>query len=372
MDEDRLTLDLAGLAYEAAAGDAPWAAFGAALRGATGARSISLWAGRPAEGEVEILLTEALPDACRQAYASHYVRMDPWTQALASGAAGVFMGHEVISDGSLKASEFYRDFARGIGLFHLIGHVGVLGGGVVMPLGLHRPEDARPFTERERRVLAGVMPHLRRAVAIHRRLRPAPGGLAEAALMALPLAALVLDAGLRVLLANPAALALARGGLLPTLGRLDGPAGAGPALRPCGPRAPGLLRQVQGVAAGLMPGASLRWTGPEGQDTLLSLLPVPRALVAGRVRPGAVLLLARPLAAPPQPPARLLQAVFGMTEAEAAVALAMAAGQAAGEVAAARGVAVSTIRSQARSALEKAGAANLRGLAALLAGLSPA
>jgi DNA-binding CsgD family transcriptional regulator len=65
-----------------------------------------------------------------------------------------------------------------------------------------------------------------------------------------------------------------------------------------------------------------------------------------------------------------LQQLFGLTAAEAGVALALAAGHSAEEIAAERRVSVPTVRTQIRQILAKTGALHLRDLVRLLAGLA--
>ncbi len=367
MEVERLIGDLCALAYEAGSGEGPWEAFGHALRGATGAGSIALWNGRPEQGEVDILLTEKLPDGCREAYASHFVHTDPWTRSLAQ-AERIALGHELIGDRQLRDSEFYQDFARELGMFHLIGHVGLLGDGVIMPQGLHRPEDGRPFTERERAILAGMVPHLGRAVRVQRRLRAADASLAEAALEALPLAAMVLDASSQVMFASPAALQLSRSGALPAI-RRTALLGRG-ALASDGAQGLRLARLIRAVASGITPGGGMRWEH-EDAAAAITILPLPRRLAMGPLRPGMALLLARSLTAAVAPPLTLVQQVFGLTRAEAEVAIDLAAGLSGPQVAKRRQVTVATVRTQARQVLEKTGAASLRDVAVMLARLSP-
>jgi DNA-binding CsgD family transcriptional regulator len=67
--------------------------------------------------------------------------------------------------------------------------------------------------------------------------------------------------------------------------------------------------------------------------------------------------------------AQALQQLFALTAAEAGVALALAAGRSAEDIAAERGVSLPTMRTQIRQILEKTGALHLRDLVRLLAGL---
>jgi len=66
---------------------------------------------------------------------------------------------------------------------------------------------------------------------------------------------------------------------------------------------------------------------------------------------------------------RRIAALFGMTRAEAGVAVAVASGQPVAAVAVGRGVAASTVQAQVRSALDKAGVTDVSELGALLARL---
>jgi DNA-binding NarL/FixJ family response regulator len=65
----------------------------------------------------------------------------------------------------------------------------------------------------------------------------------------------------------------------------------------------------------------------------------------------------------------LLRGLFGLTRAEAEVARALSGGATKRAVAAARGLREATVRTQVRAVLDKTGAANLRDLERLLAGL---
>ncbi|MBY0333448.1 MAG: LuxR C-terminal-related transcriptional regulator, partial [Acetobacteraceae bacterium] len=68
-------------------------------------------------------------------------------------------------------------------------------------------------------------------------------------------------------------------------------------------------------------------------------------------------------------PRGLLRELFGLTRSEAEVAQALASGASKVAVADARGLKETTVRTQVRAILDKAGAANLRELERLLAGL---
>jgi DNA-binding NarL/FixJ family response regulator len=69
-------------------------------------------------------------------------------------------------------------------------------------------------------------------------------------------------------------------------------------------------------------------------------------------------------------PGEVLQALYGVTPAEAALAVALAGGQSAEEIARERDVRLTTVRTQIRQLLAKTDAKNLRDLVRLLTTLA--
>ncbi len=385
--------------YDAAAGATPWLEVGSALMGLTRAGSISLMLGDAAGGRSEILCHAEIPQEAAEAYRTHYRHVDLWTNRAArmlagrqAGAARVLAsGEMLVPDAEFLRSEFYCDFGRHYGLRYVVGAVVPLGEAGVLPIGLHRPEGRDRFGAVEKRVLEAVLPHLRRALQLRHRLSAratdAPT-LGLAALDALPLGVLVLDAEMAVLLANAAAEAAAQaaGAALrlthATALGANGP-GAGSARTRAVPRDAHdreALRALVRATAGGGAGGAVRLRDGDGVPQLAALVaPLPRRLSGhgegggdsggGRVA-GRALVLLRPLQ--PGPPALspgLLRDLFGLTRTEAEVAIGLAGGTTKGAVAAARGLSETTVRSHVRALLEKTGAANLRDLERLLAGL---
>lgn len=382
-------LHLTELTYDAAAGGTPWEAVERALKAATGARTAVLMAGDVATGQLEILWREGFADDAVLAYFRHYRHVDLWTtRAAALVARGgdpsrILTNGTLVQDAELLRSEFYNDFGRQHGLRWVAGTVAPLGEAGSMPLGLHRPDSAGPFEDRHRRTMDGLLPHLRRALQLRHRLRAAAGAGATglAVLDALPQAVAVLDAEMRVQLVNPAAEALAaaeRPGLRLQLARVPGGASAGRRvflvpMRTADARS--LAALVQATAAG-GPGGALRLGDASGEPVLAALVaPLPARLGGGQGSagtgrlPGRALVMLRAIERGVPPRAALLRDLFGLTRTEAEVARMLASGASKVAVADARGLKETTVRSQVRSILEKTGAANLRALERLLAGL---
>lgn len=237
-----------------------------------------------------------------------------------------------------------------------------------------RPERAAPppTTDAEREVAAQLAAHLRRAVRLRARLATAEAvqAASAAALQAADTGVVLVTAGGRVVHADPAARRLADSVGL----QLDSRRGALQALDPAATRhlkdlvadaAAGglggdvLMRAADGSAVAL---AVCRMVPPEEADGEL-----PAEEDAERV-PGQALLTLRRLGRVPASPRRVA-ALFGLTRAEADVAIAVAAGQHVKAVAAGRGVSASTVQAQVRSAMGKAGVPDLQELSSLLARL---
>jgi DNA-binding NarL/FixJ family response regulator len=249
-----------------------------------------------------------------------------------------------------------------------------------MPVCLHRANGEAPFEQADARLLDNLLPHLRRAMQLRHRLTPGPSSMSPgtAALDALATAVVVVDAELRVLVANAAAEAIAvnRSGLRFVAQKV----GLGArhrvlaALHHEDQRA--LHALVRATAKGGSPGGGLRVRDTSAAPSLAALVsPLPRRLskgaggLSGRV-PGQALILLRDLrAASRAPDPNLLCRLFGLTPAEAEVACALYGGATKSAVAAMRGLKESTIKSQVDSILLKTGTANLRDLERLLADL---
>ena len=373
--------------YDAAAGGTPWAAVGQGLAALVKARTTSLMVADPGTEGAELLCHTNIPQEAVAAYAGHYRAHDLWTRRAAAlvdrgGAlAQVRTSGSLVPDREFLKSEFWNGFGRPYGLRYVMGAVVPLGQAGIMPLGLHRPEGVAPFDEAEKRLLEAALPHLRRALQLRHRLAAVPeqsgGEVGLAALDAIAMGVLVVDASLRVVLANVAAEAQAASGLGFRLQREAGRVPTSTMLVPCRrSQAAPLAALVGGAAMAGQPGGALRLHAEDGEPAVAALVtPLPARLagsslhIGGRV-PGRALILLREISTPAAPRAALLRELFGLTAAEAEVARALAGGATKAEVAAARGLQETTVRTQVRALLAKTGAMNLRDLERMLAGLA--
>ncbi|WP_376089695.1 helix-turn-helix transcriptional regulator [Roseomonas sp. CCTCC AB2023176] len=378
--------------YDAATGGTPWAVVGASLTALLRARTISLMAGDVLAGEPEILCAAEVPPDGVTAYRRHYRHVDLWTKRAAAafaheaahGPPRVSVSGTLVPEAEFVESEFYREFGRHHGLRYVVGSFVPLGAAGAMPIGLHRPAGAAPFGDPERKLLSAVLPHLRRAMQLRHRLGAAAGdGSAPApglgALDALSQPLLILDADMHVLVANLAAEAVtsAEGAALRLRRAGHLRAAARTVLTPTH-RADRVALEalVRATAFAQGTGGAIRLRDAQGVPSLAGLVtPLPRRIAAAdgggiaRVEGRALLLLREIGRSAAAPNADVLRGLFGLTRAEADIVRSLAGGATKAAVATARGLRETTVRTHVRSVLDKTGAANLRDLERMLAGL---
>lgn len=359
-----------GALYEAAADPAGWATARRAMAALFGATDIGLYV-RDGQGPgLTPLMTTPAPIQA-QAYIQYYHRLDPfradgeaaWRFVRSGRAARTKMGTEVIAERDFVRTEFYADYFRPLERGHMLG--GMLGREVPAPISLFRPPGAVPFGEEERRLLERLLPHLQRALDLRERLDTVEraSGAGYAALEALGTAIAVLTPTMHpVFLSTAGEAAIGMGGGL-CVSASGGPL-ATSVLAPRHPRDAAVLQRLVVSAAAGGAGGTLRLqtTDLARPPIVLLVSPLPKRLgpgTHGGAMTGLALLVIRGAEAPP-PAASLLATAFDLSAAEAEVASLLASGATLQDAARVRGVALETVRTQARSVLRKSGYANLR------------
>jgi DNA-binding CsgD family transcriptional regulator len=321
-------------------------------------------------------------------YQAHYGRIDPVFEPVLRGArAGVLLLSDALMPArELRRTEYYADWIRPNGFGAAAATALARHGSAMASLFVVRPRRRGPFTAGDVEVLGLLLPHVATAVRVSLRLS-ALGAERDAVACALDHwadAVLLVDSTASVHAANRAAEALldAGDGLAcePARGLLRG------RLRAATPALTAALRRLVSAAAAVavrpagndaavaLPPRDLALTRPSGRPPLvMAVAPLsPRSArgaawidaVAPDVTDAAVLLFVSDPAAVGDA-ARLrerLRAVYGLTPAEAAVAVAVASGEGLLAVAAAQGVALATVRTQAQQVYRKT---SVRGQAAL-------
>ncbi len=364
---------------------ADWLDLGARLRSMFDAQRATFWL----PDDDGRLCNRLMPvDPYEEKYASHYYRLDPYRAAARDVSidqsvqrrGDVRLGHEIIPDSTYVHTAFYADFGRQSARRYMMGALVNASG--VLPIGLHRAADSRPFADEDKRTLARLVPHLQRALQMRERLAPVEASLGAAALDALPIAVIVVDSGMQMLHANAHAVELLHD---PQSGLALARRGPGlqankPRLFARHPDDDMLLARLVGAATRGSAGGGLRIRARQGSlpgdASALSALVCPalRHLSLSALRhaatgtmPGAATVIVRNLTRPVPPPVTLLVDLFGLTRSEGEVAAALAGGVTAEDVARARGVSLDTVRSQIRTILGKTGASGLRDFERIIA-----
>lgn len=298
---------------------------------------------------------------------------DVWAQrAPAHGVrpGQVVCGTDLVPERELARTSFYADFLRTHGIERMMGSM-LFGPADAQRMPLthlcwYRPPGAREFEGAARERLARWVPHFRRALRVQRRLSWLPCGPGEAALDAMYVASLLLDADGVIRHSNaPAAALLAalppgcvRFGRLRSLGLRSSPSLAD-ALAACGPANPVLLSAYLGGERPQVLAATLVHVAAET---------VPSMEGQGDGDPCHLLLVELPRSNGAQVAASVAD-LFQLTPAEVRVLGELLQGSAPAGIAQACGTSVATIRTQISSILLKTGTRGQADLLLLLRGM---
>ena len=322
--------------------------------------------------------------AAERDYLAHYHRIDPRLQIGLSSPTGVVVAcHDFLDDRFVSGSEFYQDFLIPHGPRYVIGGNIHRSGGKNIHIALNHLVGRSQFSEEKRRDVAAYMYHLSRW-AKHLFLADELRGAAASGFFALETLGqgiLILDERSSILFANKSAQRLL-GNVLTTRGFrtswapaaqlkaqfkqtiLDRQARTLPLVHPVG-------GQPTPLVLSLLPLPRDRGMGvrmPSGMEAVSRVLDPALPGGIGAIPSASLVVLIRAQTASPAGPG-LYQRAFGLTAAEARLADALAHGTSPQAYADTAGLSIATVRTQIRAILAKTGAANLRALVVLLAGL---
>jgi DNA-binding CsgD family transcriptional regulator len=366
MHPRKLTPEIIADLYDAAIEEQSWPQFSAVVGKATGIPAVSVWLtqnNRVIDASMAEAYRPFLPP-----YLEHFGKLDPWAGSLARKPLdAVMLAYEHIRENELVKTEFYNDFARRGGMFRPIGVRMRLGPGVFATMGSEMPFAKTLFEPADKRRVEQVLPYVKRALQLRQRCQQIERrtGLHAAALDAMAIGIVICNAAGHVVWANACAEALGR-------------AGAGILLAPRGREIASVLPSQSKELAALIhstatggAGGALTLKGSDRSGKLVVLVtPLPRALFH-TYGPRHVLLSIRQVLDDPPFSARTLAALFGLSPAQGSLAMALYEGKTFEEIAAERGVKVSTLRTHLASVLVRTGAKNTRELVRMLATLPP-
>jgi DNA-binding CsgD family transcriptional regulator/PAS domain-containing protein len=318
----------------------------------------------PASRKPPTQILGRLPEEPSSIFREHYA-WNPWTAAVTQAPFGkAVSANSLIEPGSIQKTAFYADVLAPWGHADIIdiNHQSLAIDGSVGGFGFClSPRDAAQADERVRR-LDPLSPHLCRAFEASLLLGAQADGIRPLSVILelMPNAALLLDGRGRITHANAAAEQLLR--------QSDGIAfdalGSVQLVSPLASERNALaraLKEALDVAGGLDMSLSepVRISRPSGAASLLVLaVPLPRSTFAfwELVAPARTLVVIVDPSAKSRATAASLQAAYGLTAAEARVALLLASGINGAQMPAMLGVTSATIKTHLRRCFEKTGA----------------
>jgi DNA-binding CsgD family transcriptional regulator/PAS domain-containing protein len=348
------TLPLVEQLLDAVADDAAWPMFLDALAREVGGVVPGLYINERGTDSTLFAEVSGLDPTWGRAYEQYYKRCDPRRvriQALPAGS--VFVGSALVDDRQLVRSEFYNEFLRPQGFFHIVGGVPLENDDRVAVVRVIRPRIAQAFGRREAALIHRLMPHLSRVLRLQQRLTVAAARHDEAAevLDWFPTGVLLLDASGRVVAANRVAEEILASG--------DGLRAGGEGLRAALPVESAVLHRLiaeigQGTVAIDPSGGVLNLTRPSGARPLnLLVAPLRGKLLSQEAPRAAVVVFVTDPERLPSTPVDRVQRWLGLTRAEASLVLQLLRGCRVEDAADVLGISPQTARTQLKRALAK-------------------
>jgi DNA-binding CsgD family transcriptional regulator/PAS domain-containing protein len=302
-----------------------------------------------------------LTDDMRDKYCRHYGALDPKIRILARGGPGyLFNDADHFDEAFVGRDPFYQEFSRPIGTRHTLDMLMLKSSEKVIYLAAMRSAKRGAYDHAAAHVFCQASRHFLRAIELKEKLEFA--ARAAGALDQLSTGIIIVGEHGRIELANRPARALfdSTGGLRLYRGKLSA-------------RSAQLDDRLQGAIARALTGvrqpAVLRVPCGQAGAWVVWIMPLPaKGALSRSVAPAALVVMGEP--------ARVcldvteLTALYGFTNAEAELAVALGNGGTLNEIAMQRGVKMSTVRTQLLSVLGKMGLHRQADLTRILASFS--
>ena len=363
-DFDRLVQAI----YRGAVEQPPWHSTLPALREAIDAEVVSLVLRPPSAGDRGFILNCVRPGRERRgensvladpgdwevtAYREQFFSLDPFINLPLERIISL---DDLLSDAELIASDYYQHYLEPIGLFRILGVDTGQPGSLLARLRFSRRREEPPFSARDREVLALITPHLHLAIEIYARLNQMTSerDIYAGAVDQLSVATIILDEKGRLLNTNALASALLKEG--------DGLSLRGKHLRI---ESRSTDRELQSALSSVIRAQqagetsvvkALRVHRPGGRSPLgLVVRPVPVSeWTEGQTGPCAAVFVSDP-EQHDSASQQTLGELFGLTPAEANVAILLARGLSLAEVSQVQNISPHTARAQLKSIFAKTG-----------------
>ena len=313
-------------------------------------------------------------DGFDQQYNAHFTKVDVWNPILNAQAPGrIFNSAETVPSREFRQTEIYNDFFRNYDLFYGLGSNIAKSDNLIARIGIHRSRSQGEFSEKEKRLLLSLLPHLQRAYKLSSHLEEVKSlnvGMQEALYRSASPLVLLDERGTvafvnqraETLLASKSALFIINNRLATTLAKgkkqLDE-----------------LINEAvaTGNHKGVGSGAAMRLTSVDGEQRYnLLITPYPDRTVAhlGFNRRICAAVFIHDSRQAGRLPADILKAIYGLTPSEIRLAEAVVEGLSPAEAASKFAVSVNTTRTQLRSLFAKTDTQRQPELVRLLMGLT--
>ncbi len=360
---------LIGRIYDAALDETLWAGLASEIAAAMASSSTVIATVRPGGLGTQFLSkTENYAARAMADWASYYHQHDVWAARGAElGMGDVWASKDLIADAEFERTEFCQDWCRTLDIFYVVGSVMPVAADQIAIIGIHRGRGGGTYEESDKRRVAQIVPHLRRALQLRDRLVEVPlvRHAGCEAFERTGFASLVVDSNGRLLYANAAATTVLRQG--------DGLHTSGERVRTreatSGERLAMLIRTAAAAAAGKGSSAGGALAIPRGDRLPLTALVAPFRPAReglGAPLPAAIVFLRDPEEVTPS--SLLLRDLFGLTPTEASLAAALAEGKALEAIATAHRISLYTARTHLKSIFAKTGTRRQAELVARLLG----
>jgi DNA-binding CsgD family transcriptional regulator len=313
---------------------------------------------RAGEGSVTILgsLSRAEYEAYALAYSNRWSKQNLWMERSLDGllGQGYQHGEAVVGNDELVASPYYQHFLRHLDVHYSLGiSIGSRAASQMAVASFNRARADGGFDERDLALVRWIRPHLVNAYALYSRIATADerAGTLQKAVDLAPLGMLWLDAGGVLRRCNPAAESM-----LASLGLIGrGRDGRLALAAPVGPKVAAAVRRCIGGPWPVPVTLRLDRGQPDGNALVLHLYGCPESPASGA--PPAVVGFLNRLSDGQRSDIdqQVVQAVLGLTPAEARVALALHACNDVEVAAPHLGLAPATVRAHVKRVYQKLG-----------------
>jgi DNA-binding CsgD family transcriptional regulator len=353
-----IVLELIGRIYDAAGDAGLWPAFLERLADIVDGTTTQLFLYDHEHRSGHMSAAVRSDPTFQQRYNDYYISIDAYAThgGHLIGPGKVFLGQQMCPDGLLASSEFYNDFMRTEDIFHQFCGFVFKDESVASVISVLRPKRKGPFGEENVELLNVLMPHLQRALRIHRRISGVEQRAAAAAagLDRMPVGFLIIDAFGEVLLSNQKA----REALEQNDGLTLNRAGLAARRREETDLLRAMIRGAitRGTEDSMPAGGIMTISRPSGRRSFAILVaPAPRVESPFWPEGPAAAIFINDPDALPEEKSLALRRQFGLSRAEARLASGLMQGKTLDEAAKEFQVSRNTVRSQLQSLFEKTG-----------------